>query len=296
MKNIFYIIIATIIIFPFSACKTHSQCANEVNVYHFTYDGRNYEIIKELKSWADAAACAVERGGKLVEINDLYEQTAVYNALSVSGISTTYSPVTDGGGTSYVWIGGTDNVTEGTWIWDGTNDGSGTNFWTGQGAAGANNGVAVGGAYVNWGGASTAVYKEPDDYGSAQDAAAMALTGWPSGTTSLGIAGEWNDISMSNAIYFIVEYSSSSINKSNNENNSSFVVSPNPCTNYLSISGTDEIVNLKIFDVKGLLIRDQKKAFVPEAKIKVDSLNAGTYFLLIEGKEHRFYTLNFIKQ
>lgn len=58
--------------------SAYAQCVNEDDVYTFTYEGHTYEIIKSLKSWADAAACAVERGGYLVEISSQAEQDTVY--------------------------------------------------------------------------------------------------------------------------------------------------------------------------------------------------------------------------
>ena len=184
------------------------------------YDGKKYEIVKESKNWSVAAACAVERGGYLVEINSLGEQNAIFSEISKAGISINYKPINDGGGTSYLWIGATDKYEEGKWIWDGKNSGDGVNFWNGQGAGGSGNGKAVDGKFVNWGGASTGTFKEPDDYFSNQDAAAMALSGWPSGTTFMGIAGEWNDISIQNEIYYIIEYdakkSKLKVNKGNN--------------------------------------------------------------------------------
>lgn len=295
MKKFCEISIPIILLLPLVTCKSHSQCASEANVLHFTYNGKNYEIIKELKTWADAAACAVERGGKLVEINDLYEQTAVYNALAESGISNSYSPVRDGGGTSYVWIGATDKNNEGTWLWDGNNDGTGTAFWNGQGAAGTGGGTAISGAHVNWGGTSITTYQEPDNYGSGQDAAAMAMTGWPYGSISLGISGEWNDINTDNAIYFIVEYDSSSV-KNNENSGSKFTLSPNPCHDLVSISGTDKINSVKIFDSKGLLVLGYNEDQAKEPGIKVDTIKAGNYFMLIEGSGHNFYTLPFVKE
>ena len=51
-----------------------SQCVLEENVYSFTYLGKNYEVVTELKSWSEAAACAVERGGYLAEIDTQEEQ------------------------------------------------------------------------------------------------------------------------------------------------------------------------------------------------------------------------------
>ena len=50
-----------------------SQCIADsaANVVAFTYEGKVYEIVKETKNWADAAACALERGGTLAEIDSI---------------------------------------------------------------------------------------------------------------------------------------------------------------------------------------------------------------------------------
>jgi len=181
-------------------------CASPANIYGFSYDGKNYEVVKEMKTWVNAAACAVERGGYLVHINDQAEQDAIYDAIvNGAAVPPSYTVVPDGGGVAYVWIGATDKQVEVAWLWDGDNNGSGDNFWNGQGTAGTGGGSAVGGAFFNWGGTSTGIPNEPDDFNANQDAAAIALAGWPSGTTMLGIAGEWNDISITNSIYFVIE-------------------------------------------------------------------------------------------
>lgn len=203
-------------IFLISVCmamvvRTLAQCADPGNIYTFTHDGKTYEIVKELKSWTDAAACATERGGYLVEINSLSEQTAMFDAiLNGAMISPTYTSIANGGGIAYVWTGATDQGTEGTWLWDGNSDNTGIHFWTGQGANGLGNGSPVNDLYNNWGGSSNGVANEPDNYGSGQDHGAIGLTGWPAGTTLLGSAGEWNDIIGSSLLYFIIEMESAS--------------------------------------------------------------------------------------
>lgn len=179
--------------------------------YPFTVNGKQYKIVTTQKSWVDAAAWAVADGGYLVHINSQTEQDSIWAAIQSSGISTTYTVVNDGGGIAYIWIGASDAITEGTWIWDGDNDGNGTNFYTGQGQWGAGNGASVGNAYINWGGTSSsggASTKEPDNYADIQDAAAIGLESWPmgTGTNGGGIGSEWNDISATNTLYFIVEY------------------------------------------------------------------------------------------
>jgi hypothetical protein len=114
----------TCVTFLFVAGKTYSQsCASAANIYSFTYGGKNYEVVKELKTWTQAAACAVIRGGHLAHIDSGAEQNAVYNAITLgASVSATYVSVSDGGGAAYVWIGATDKNTEGTWLWDGDGD------------------------------------------------------------------------------------------------------------------------------------------------------------------------------
>lgn len=178
-----------------------------LDVYEFSFGSKKYEIVKEKKNWIEAASVAVSRGGYLVQIDSKAENDAIYNAITKGAkISQTYTSVMDGGGVAYLWIGGTDKWEEGKWIWDGNNDGEGENFWNGQGIAGQGNGRPVEGYFVNWGGASSHVYAEPDNFGNNQNAAAMALEPWPKNMGGLGIAGEWNDIALTNTIYFIVEY------------------------------------------------------------------------------------------
>lgn len=167
------------------------QCANNANIYTFSYNGQMYEVVKEEKNWVDAAACAVERGGILAEIDDANENSALFTEVTTNaGITNSNTVAPDGGGGAYLWLGANDIATEGTWIWDGNNDGTGAQFW--QGTA---SGSPVGGLYSNWG-------NEPDNY-TNQDALGLSLNGWP-----LGVAGEWNDVKDINTLYFIIEYTS----------------------------------------------------------------------------------------
>jgi len=155
----------------------------------------------ELKTWEDAAACAIERGGKLVQIDNLEEQDAIYDAI-INGaqIPIDYADSPDGGMIAYVWIGANDLNEEGTWIWDGDKDGAGNHFYTGT-----SNGEPIGNAFINWGGIADGNQNEPDNYAD-QDAAAIGLDDWPENSGYLGKAGEWNDIDITNEFYFIIEY------------------------------------------------------------------------------------------
>lgn len=174
--------------------------------YTFTFNGKKYEIVKEKKTWPDAAMVAYRKGGHLAEINDQAEQLAIYDAIKKNGISSTYVEAKDGGGVAYIWIGATDRRHEGQWVWDGANTGRGINFWNGEGMHGKGNGTAVDNAYQNWGGTASGKPNEPDNSGGKQNAAAIGLAPWPKNSGSLGNAGEWNDINENNQLYFIIEY------------------------------------------------------------------------------------------
>ncbi len=259
-----------------------------ISSYHFEYNGKNYEIVKDFKSWEDAAADAVSKGGYLIEINDLEEQNAIYDTI-VNGaqIADDYVTVNNGGGIAYVWLGATDKNTEGTWLWDGNDDAEGLNFWTGQGQNGTGNGQVVDELYNNWGGASSGEVNEPDNYGSGQDACAIALAGWPAGTTMLGIASEWNDIIKSTELYYVIEYDNDNSIKSIKKNK--FEIFPNPANRNVTVKGNniENVKYIRLISITGskLYNIDNKKK-CNELEIDVSYLTSGIYFLSLYNKNN----------
>jgi hypothetical protein len=281
------------VIFLISTIEGRSQCASSSSIFSFSYDGKDYEVVSEMKTWDSAAACAVERGGYLVEINDQNEQTAIFNAIINAGVSPTYTSIPNGGGIAYLWIGATDNSTEGLWQWDGNNDNGGINFWNSQGQNGSGNGSPVGSLYHNWGGKSTSFVNEPDNFGSGQDYAAMGLTGWPSGTTMLGVAGEWNDIIGFNLLYFVIEKDITSSSHLD-VNQTMLNLFPNPCSNSISIEGIkpSEGFYYEIFSITGKLLSGS--SLINTTIINTENLQQGMYFLRIQ-YSNKIETLKFIK-
>ncbi len=150
----------------------------------FSFQGHTYEIIDSALTWQEASAEAQRRGGYLSVVSTAAENLAICeNAVRLLGRAPS---APDGGGSRYVWLGGSDAAAEGEWRW---NDGS-----------------FLAGRYQNWGQGRWG--DEPDDDGG-QDALAMGLERWPNGTGGLGDAGQWNDLSLSNRLYFVVEYGAS---------------------------------------------------------------------------------------
>ena len=133
--------------------------------------------------------------GYLARIDNPAENSAIFaRMLAVSNQLTQTAP--DGGGVEYVWIGANDLGAEGTWLWSVDN----AQFW--QGNAG---GSVVGGLYNNWGNPAGTQF-EPDDFNSNQDAAGIALRGWPAGLGTLGLASQWNDVGVVNNLPYVVEF------------------------------------------------------------------------------------------
>lgn len=286
MNKGLYIVILALMVFTVNA---QTSCASAVNIYSFTFNGATYEVVKEAKTWTAAAACAVQRGGSLVEINSQGEQTAVYNGIVSASVASNYSPVGDGGGASYVWIGATDKFNEGSWIWDGNNDATGSNFWNGQGLAGAGNGTVVLSQFVNWGGKSNSSIQEPDDFNSNQDGAAMAVSAWP-----FGIAGEWNDIALTNSIYYVIEYNNT-LGVRANEQLASLQIFPNPTKEKIEVTSTIEIKKVEVRAVDGKIVRAVNAVKKIEI-IDLTGLTNGIYFVDVTTKDNSVITKKIVKE
>lgn len=261
-----------------------NSCSDDANIYSFIYDNKSYEIVKENKSWIDAAACAVERGGYLTEINNQAEQDAIFNELqNNAGITLLNTVAPDGGNASYAWIGGNDLTTEGQWVWNGNNDANTTQFW--QGGV---NGTPVNGLYNNWG-------NEPDNSGNNQDAAGIGLTEWPIGSGSHGSASQWNDVDHTNTLYYIIEYETIiSVNDADIQN---IKVFPNPVKKFLTIENFNDVINdVDVISVLGQRIKNIKPNNSSNSiKINFSNFTSGTYFMKINFKSGKSIVRKIIK-
>lgn len=218
-----------------SAYYANTQCnPDPANIYAFSADGISYEIIKENLNWTDAAACAVNRGGFLTEINTQLEEDSIFHFVNLAGIIASNTDAPDGGGAAYLWIGGNDLTSEGVWVWDGNNDATSTQFWQGT-----STGTSVGGLYNNWG-------DEPDDF-SGQDALGFAFNNWP-----YGVAGEWNDVDQNNTLYFIIEYPNT--NSIKEENDGGFLIYPNPSNDIITIQNSNQEASYSVQTIEGRTI------------------------------------------
>lgn len=270
------LLITTLLAMTINTFSSFGQCADSANIYSFYHNGNFYELVRESKTWVEASACAVERGGRLAEIMDGLEQDAIFNELTNNaGINNTNTIASDGGGASYVWIGGNDLNVEGDWIWDGDNFGGGAQFWVG-----ASTGNPVGGLFNNWG-------DEPDDFGSGQDGLGFALTDWP-----LGVAGQWNDVYELNTLHYLIEYPST-INLGELESEGALLIYPNPADNLLFIESDENegIVSLFVTNLLG----QQQNSELKLGSIDISKYKKGLYFLQVELDSGQIISTTFIK-
>lgn len=213
-----------------------AQCdINPFLIRSFEFNGANYQVVLENRNWQDAAACAASRGGKLVEINSQEEQDAVFDAVNNVFIDPSNTVAMDGGGASYLWLGGNDLASEGNWVWNGDNDSQSSPFWTGTAS-----GSAVNGSYENWG-------NEPDNWNN-QDGLGLAITDW-----MFGQAGQWNDVFSTNELYFIIEYPLLSLGVAENSSDS-FTMWPNPASGQVEISLQNKAGEITLTDLSGKII------------------------------------------
>lgn len=164
--------------------------------FSFEHNEHTYKVVTAPTTWPAARAAASElrlngESGYLVTIDSADENAAILSAIEAElGIeSLDQTRASDGGDAAFVWIGANDIQAEGVWLWDK----SGEQFW-----AGDFNGAPVNGLYANWG-------VEPDNFGD-QDAAGLGLEAWPADFGDLGIAGQWNDLSVNNQLFYVVEF------------------------------------------------------------------------------------------
>jgi hypothetical protein len=236
------------------------------NSLPFSINGTPYEIVMDNQTWANAAACAVARGGKLAEINSQEEQDSLFYYVNLANIDPANTIAPDGANSSYIWLGGNDISAEGTWVWDGDNDGNTTPFW--QGTA---SGSPINGRFNNWG-------FEPDNFAQIQHALVMAIINFPNGP-----AGTWNDVAPSNTLYYVIEFNSTA--GIQEEVKPDFSVFPNPFSEQLTIQRTNETANASyvLSDQSG---RTVSSGMLPAAvsNIALGALPAGSYFLCIEGQ------------
>lgn len=110
-------------------------CLPADNCTPLVHDGRQYYFCPDALGWDDArAACQLQTGGDLVQIDDKAEDDFVIATISANS-----------------WVGGSDSNAEGQWFWL---PDSGPQFWSGDA-----NGAPVTSAYTNWGSG------EPNDAG-----------------------------------------------------------------------------------------------------------------------------------
>ena len=188
-KELLIIKLTICLLFPSDLISADNQKSQNL----YTFNGHTYEKVELPMSWAEASKFAEEKSGTLVKIESFQENTFLR-----SFMSQTQTSASDGGGSEYFWLGGSDTDIEGDWRWSDQTKIDASQITP----------------YDLWGkgpGFNTE-YGEPDNFMGNQDCLAMGVNFWPKNadaTNYLGKPGEWNDISCENKLAFVVEYDTS---------------------------------------------------------------------------------------
>ena len=154
----------------------------------WTFQGSTYELHKTPKSLNAAAQAAAIDGRYLAEIDSEEENNAIFQQVSSLISTEEFASTTsqDGGGAAYVWIGGSDQDSEGNWQW-------------------INSRQTISLSRSEWGSGERG--SEPDG-GTFQNGLGLGLENWPRGSSSgtgFGNAGSWNDINISSELFYVTE-------------------------------------------------------------------------------------------
>ncbi|MCP9804790.1 hypothetical protein KBY75_14615, partial [Cyanobium sp. T1G-Tous] len=164
------------------------------------YNNHTYALSINNRSWTDARTNALTSGGYLAEISGTEENDALFDLVTnwFNGHTINGNPpydisyASDGGNSSYVWIGGSDATSEGDWRWSKTNAQIALNR-------------------TEWG--SGQLGQEPDNGGGTieQDHLALGMENWPylyPDGAGFGDAGQWNDLNGENRMFSVIEFDS----------------------------------------------------------------------------------------
>jgi hypothetical protein len=133
----------------------------------------------------------------------------------------------------------------------------------------------VNGAYYNWGGTNTGTPNEPDDYNSNQDAAAIGLEPWPAAGMG-NVAGEWNDIAITNTLYYIIEYDNVGIGNQPENNIPKLTLYQNNGRTII-LKSDEELVSVEVFNVAGKQVYVNNESGITQLQISLPV--AGVYVI-----------------
>ncbi len=228
--------------------------------FDFIFEEKSYQIVKQNLSWEDACKCAREKGLTLAEINSEAEQLAIHTAILNANIEAGSTDVVGPDG-DFIWLGGHDYIEESYWLWDGDNDGFGELFWVGD-----TEGYAINNAYTNWGNELQNI--------ANQDALCIGINDWQN-----GFSGQWNDVDVSNKLFYILE--SPTVSSTENLIDFNVFIYPNPCTEngfYYTIPVDKGIQKIQLLMPSGQEVQSKVNDF-QSGFFKIEKVEPGLYLI-----------------
>ena len=133
---------------------------------------------------------------------------------------------------------------------------------------------------------------EPDNWNN-QDGLAMGVTDW-----ILGKQGQWNDLDLSNTLYYVIEYASP-LKTEENKLENGLKIFPNPAYDDLTIiNRNSQLINkIEVLTVLGQKIKTYDSFNqTTQLDLSVDNLEPGVYFLKLYFDNEAILIQKIVKQ
>ena len=202
MKQLIILLFTTILL---SSTLFSQDCVDEENVYEFSYHGKKYEFVKKKQNWHRANACADDRGGYLIVIEDQDENDGILEYLK-NGFKQQYGfNILDEDVTTNhnIWTGGLQDFELWLWFYRNSKIPPPFHFFKRYNY----DGYPLNESYNNWG-KKDGEKTFPIKYVNIFTAVAISIEAYYDTTSKRTITspGEWINDFVDKYNYFIIEY------------------------------------------------------------------------------------------
>ena len=112
--------------------------------------------------------------------------------------------------------------------------------------------------------------------------------------TSINVTDVNAPIAINAGQYFVYGNKLAALSINDNEITKTISLSPNPTSNYFTISANS--TNVEIYSMTGQLVKNFKSNFSSESQFEIGELNNGIYLVKITDTNDREATLKLVKQ
>lgn len=109
----------------------------------------------------------------------------------------------------------------------------------------------------------------------------------------MGHQEEWNDLSASNSLYYIIEYTAADLKE--NKASSTPRIAPNPAENLIRIE-TEHVTSFVVTDSNGAIISEYENFDASEFELDISEYQLGVYFFSFKMLDAQVLSEKFVKR